>query len=244
VTAPPAGSALRVLTWNVRHLRDDAGAVASLLSALDPDVVCLQEAPVLLRWRQRLARLARESGLLYLTGGRTAGDCALLAHLRADVLATRDVLLPRRPRLHRRGVALALVRRGGIPVVVGSLHLGLDADERVEHAQLALAAADTLAAGAPVVLAGDLNEPPGGPAWRVLGSRLRDAGAGAAVTYPATRPRVRIDTVHVDPRLGVHGCDVPPQPPAAPAYLVASDHLPVLAHLVVPGASARGQGRE
>ena len=75
----------RVLTYNVRSLRDDAAAVAAVVRACDPDVVFLQEAPRFCRWRSKLAKLARECGLLYVTGGRTTGGVALLANLRVDV---------------------------------------------------------------------------------------------------------------------------------------------------------------
>lgn len=229
---------LTVLTWNVRHLRDDAHAVASVLRALDPDVVCLQEAPRSLRWRSRLSALARESGLLYAGGGRTAGDSALLAHLRVDVLETHEMRLPRRPRLHQRGLALAVVRCAGAQVAVGSVHLGLDADERVSHAAELLRIFGTLGP-LPAVLGGDFNEPPGAPAWSVLSRRFRDAAhevgspSAQAPTFPARRPRSRIDAVLVDEGVAVDDCGVPALPPGCPPYDRASDHLPVLARLRV-----------
>jgi endonuclease/exonuclease/phosphatase family metal-dependent hydrolase len=44
-------STLRLLSYNVRSLRDDASAVARVIRAAEPDLVCIQEAPRLFRWR-------------------------------------------------------------------------------------------------------------------------------------------------------------------------------------------------
>ena len=49
---------LRVATWNVRSLRDDARGVAAALRGLDADLVCVQEAPRLVGWRTSRARRA------------------------------------------------------------------------------------------------------------------------------------------------------------------------------------------
>ena len=70
---------MRVLTYNVRSLRDSARDVADVMRACGPDVVCLQEAPRFLFWRRKLARLAADAGLEVVTGGRSAGGarCSL-----------------------------------------------------------------------------------------------------------------------------------------------------------------------
>ena len=54
---------LRLVSWNVRSLRDDASLVASTLRDLDPDLVCLQEVPRFLGGSRALARLASSAGL-------------------------------------------------------------------------------------------------------------------------------------------------------------------------------------
>ena len=220
----------RVLTYNVRSLRDDAAAVAAVVRACDPDVVFLQEAPRFCRWRSKLAKLARECGLLYVTGGRTTGGVALLANLRVDVSDLREGLLTKRRGLHQRGVAAAVVARSGERLLVASTHLGLKAEERAEHA----AEVVTLLRQVPAphaVVAGDFNEAPGKPAWRAFqAGGLRDLGPESGVTFPARGPRKRIDGI-----LGSVGV-------AAVEYRViddplverASDHRPVLAVVQVP----------
>jgi endonuclease/exonuclease/phosphatase family metal-dependent hydrolase len=220
----------RVLTYNVRSLRDDAAAVAAVVRACDPDVVFLQETPRFWRWRSKLAELARECGLLYVTGGRTTGGVALLANLRVNVDDLREGLLTKHRGLHQRGVAAAVVSRYGESLLVASTHLGLKAEERAEHAGEVV----TLLRQVPAphaVLAGDFNEAPGKPAWRAFqAGGLRDLGPESGVTFPARGPRKRIDGI-----LGSTGV-------AALEYRVvddplverASDHRPVLAVLQVP----------
>lgn len=220
---------MRLLTYNVRSLRDDPAAVAQVIRACDPDVVCVQEAPRFLRWRSKCAQLARTSGLLVVTGGRPAGAMLLLAHLRVTVLQTQDVLLSKRPGLHQRGLAIASVEVDGERWTVASMHLDLDAGERLRHVD---EVAGVLAAyDAPVVVAGDVNETPGEPAWRALADRWPDAYAvapdGQGDTYSAARPHKRIDGIFVDRRAQVVSCGVPD----LPGITVASDHRPVLAVL-------------
>lgn len=220
----------RVLTFNVRSLRDDAAAVAAVIRACDPDVVCLQEAPRFFRWRSKLAKLARECGLLYVSGGRTTGGVALLAHLRVDVHDAREGLLTKHAGLHQRGVAAAVVSRPGGRLLVASTHLGLKAEERAEHAAEVLTLLRELPAPHAVV-AGDFNEPPDWPAWRAFQTGgLRDLGPGSGQTFPARTPRKRIDGILGSP--GVAAVDY--RVIDDPRVERASDHRPVLAVLQLP----------
>lgn len=220
---------LRVLSYNVRSMRDDSEALAAVIRDCRPDVVCVQEAPRFLRWRSKCAALARTSGLVVVTGGRPAGSMLLLARLGVEVLATRDLLLPRTPGLHQRGLAVADVGVAGARWTVASMHLGLRSDERLRHVEeisAALAPYD-----APLVLAGDVNERPGEPAWQALTDQLRDAfavaGEGDGLTFPADAPYERIDGIFAAPSVTVVSCEVLD----TPMVLRASDHRPVLAVL-------------
>ena len=224
----PAGT-LRVLAYKVRSLRDDARAVAEVIKFCRPDVVCIQEAPRLFRWRAKCAALARESGLVVVTGGRPAGAMLLLAALRVRVETSRDLLLSKTPGLHQRGLAVAVVAVPGLRVTVAAMHLGLDAAERRRHVDEVLA--ELARFDAPVILAGDVNEEPTEPAWRVLADRCQDgfavAPAGGGPTFPAGAPSRRIDGIFVDPRLEVLSCAVPD----VAGVEGASDHRPILAVL-------------
>ena len=223
---------LRVLSYNVRSLRDDAQAVSTVIRSCNPDVVCIQEAPRFLRWRSKCAGLARESGLVVVTGGRPAGAMLLLAALQVRVVETADVLLTRKRGLHQRGVALATLELAGARFSIGSIHLDLESDERRKHVDEIVAR--VAKCDSPVILAGDINEEPDGPAWRALASTYPDAfevaPSGGEYTYSAIEPVKRIDGIFVDPAINVRSCGVPD----VPGVERASDHLPLLAVVELP----------
>ncbi|WP_425247385.1 endonuclease/exonuclease/phosphatase family protein [Streptomyces sp. NEAU-NA10] len=254
----PDGSALiRVLSYNIRSMRDDTQALARVITACAPDLVLIQEAPRFFRWRKKLARLAAASGQVILTGGGTAAGPAVLCSLRATVERAEDVLLPLTPGHHRRGFATAVVRFSGARLGVLSCHLGLDGDERYEQGGMLL---DRLAAMGVehAVAGGDLNEGPDGRTFGRLTETLQDCRAtapwGAEHTFPATAPNRRIDGIFVTKGVEVLGCGVPPalsasvegegpprgeDPPGLPGITesdlrAATDHLPVLAALRIP----------
>lgn len=212
---------MRVVSWNVRSLRDDAPGVAAALRGLRPDVVLVQEAPRLWRSRGACARLARQAGLRVVTGGRRAHGNLLLAAPGVGARSSYDVRLPKRPGLHRRGGVGAVLELDGRPLAVLGTHLDLDPAARVDSARRLRA---TVPAGLPLVVGADLNEEPGGPAWDVLSAGLTDAGQGRGPTFSVADPRRRIDAVLVDPRLRVDACTVAATGPV-------SDHLPVVADL-------------
>ena len=218
---------LRVLSYNVLSLRRGTDRVAAVIRACDPDVVCVQEAPRFLFWRRRCRALAAASGLVMVTGGRPAAAVMVLAKPGLPLVTRRDVKLPWHPPRHRRGLAIAVFRAGGAEVSVASTHLSLDPGER--RAQAALALRHATRDACPAILAGDVNETPGDPAWRLLAAALPDAYAtapdGDGLTSTAEHPRRRIDGVFVDRRLRVVSCGVPD----VPGIKAASDHRPVLA---------------
>ncbi|MFJ7148139.1 endonuclease/exonuclease/phosphatase family protein [Streptomyces sp. NPDC100445] len=238
-TEPDGCAVVRVLSYNIRSMRDDTDALARVISACAPDLVLVQEAPRFFRWRKKLSRLAAASGQVVLTGGATAAGPAILCSLRATVERTEDVLFPLRPGLHRRGLATAVVRFGGVRLGVISCHLSLDRKERAEQGARLLEHLDGLGAGHAVV-GGDLNERPDGPTFRRLADRLQDCRAtapwGGDLTSTPADPRQRIDAVFATGGVEVLGCGVPlDQPGVTHADLTAAtDHLPVLAALRVP----------
>ncbi|MFC9705514.1 endonuclease/exonuclease/phosphatase family protein [Streptomyces sp. NPDC056943] len=237
-TEADGSAVLRVLSYNIRSMRDDEDALARVIRACAPDLVFVQEAPRFFRWRKHAARLAAKSELVMLSGGATAAGPMLLCSLRATVERTEDVLLPLTPGLHRRGLATAVVRFAGARVGLVSCHLSLRKDERYEQAGMVL---DRVAAlGTPYALvAGDLNERPGGPAFTRLATELRDGWAvspwGGEYTSTPAEPHQRIDAILATPGVEFLGCGVPPH--LDPTDLrTATDHLPVLAAVRVPAA--------
>ncbi|MEU2153728.1 endonuclease/exonuclease/phosphatase family protein [Streptomyces sp. NPDC019396] len=238
-TEPDGSAVVRVLSYNVRSMRDDEDALARVIRACRPDLVFLQEAPRFFRWRKHAARLAAKSELVVLGGGATAAGPLLLCSLRTTVEHTEDVLLPLTPGLHRRGFATAVVRFGRARMGLLNCHLSLDGDERYAQTGMLLerlAAMDTPHA----VVAGDINEQPDGPGFRRLAAELRDCRRvrpwGGEYTFTTTAPQRRIDAIFVTPGVEVLGCGVPSGHPGVSAQdlRAATDHLPVLAALRLP----------
>ncbi|MFI7497284.1 endonuclease/exonuclease/phosphatase family protein [Streptomyces sp. NPDC049687] len=239
VTEPDGSAVIRVLTYNIRSMRDDTDALARVISACAPDLVLIQEAPIFFRWRKKLARLAAAADLVILTGGGTAAGPAILCDLRVTVERTEDVLLPLTRGRHRRGFATAVVRIGGARLGVLSCHLSLDRQERHEQGGMLL---DRLAGmGVEHAIAGgDVNERPGGATFTRLATVLRDcrttAPWGDDRTFPAAAPDRRIDGIFVTKGVEVLGCGVPRGLPGVTDddLRAATDHLPVLAALRIP----------
>jgi endonuclease/exonuclease/phosphatase family metal-dependent hydrolase len=239
---PDGSEIVRVVSWNIRSLRDDRTAVVRVLRALEPDLVCLQESPRFWFPRPQAGWLARSTGLLVLGGGgRSAAGPLLLGRLRALPLSVHDVLLPRTPGLHQRGFATTVVRLGSAePFSLTSCHLSLDRDERRQQCQLLLDHLDGLDVARSIV-GGDVNERPGEPGWELLRSRLQDGWAtrswGGEYSFPSAKPDRRIDAVLTTPGVEVLGCGVVGEgfPGLRGKDLeLATDHRPVVAALRLP----------
>jgi endonuclease/exonuclease/phosphatase family metal-dependent hydrolase len=228
----PAVTTLRLLSYNIRSLRDDEDAVMRVIAAAKPNVVAVQEAPRFLRWRSAAARIARRSGLVVVGGGRTAAANLLLSGLEVTVEATHDVLFSRDPRLHQRGTAIALLSLAGKRFAVAGIHLDVVEPPRLRHvAELQTALDHVVPPDVPVIVAGDTNDDPGSAVWRGLLERGVDAwavaGTGDGITSSVALPRRRIDAVFVDPRLTVVTATVL----NTPDVQIASDHRPVLVEI-------------
>lgn len=231
----PVPTTLRLLSYNVRSMRDDRAALGRVISSTEPDVVCVQEAPRFLRWRSKCAELARRSGLVVVSGGRAAGAQLILSNLRVDVVSTQDVRFSKDPRLHQRGTAIAVLRLAGSTFAVAGTHLDLVEPARLRHIQeLNRAIAQYVPADVPSVVAGDMNGQPGSATWNALIADRLDAfaaaGQSSAFTSTAAYPHQRIDGVFVDHRIRVLQARVVDHPDAK----IASDHLPVLTVLELP----------
>lgn len=215
--------AFRVVSWNVRSLRDDSRGVAALLAALAPDVALLQEAPRLLGSSLASRRLARRAGMRRAAGGASACGNLLLVSRRVDVVDAHAVRLPRRRGLHRRGAVLAVLECDGGRFGVLGTHLDLDAAARLDTATRLRAA---LPPYPPLLVGADVNDVAGSPPWQALQRGLVDLGEQLGPTFPQAGPRRRIDGLFGDPQLEV--LDVQLRDPGP-----VTDHLALVADLRV-----------
>lgn len=125
----------------------------------------------------------------------------------------------------------------GAHVHIYATHLDYRGDPTVRQMQVAdmlrIMAGDR---GERQILLGDFNARPAAaelaPLWSYVTDAWAVAGAGPGFTYPTSAPDRRIDYITVTPRLTVRSARVP--------YTDASDHLPVVADLVV----TRGENGE
>jgi endonuclease/exonuclease/phosphatase family metal-dependent hydrolase len=245
----PATVELRVLSYNIRSMRDDNQALFQVIRKCDPDVVCIQEAPRFFRWRTKCAWLAHETGLVILTGGRAAAAMLLLGSLRTKVVYAENRRLTKLPGLPQRGLAVAIVDIAGLDqtrvtatarLCIASIHLSLLTAERREQVDEVLGHVRRVASlpgvgTRHVIVAGDINERPTGESWQALATRFRDAypaaPSGGEFTSSAKHPYKRIDGIFVSDQIEVIRCGVPEH---LPGLDIASDHRPVLATVRVP----------
>jgi endonuclease/exonuclease/phosphatase family metal-dependent hydrolase len=215
------------VSYNVHSLRDDLDALASVVRELEPDVVVVQEAPRRWRWRTKCASLAHSFGLLVAEGGLPSLGNLIMTSLRVRVLDSWSMRYPLTPGRHMRGAAFARCAVLGAPAfVVAGSHLSTDPAERPAQAALLKPALDACAD--PAILAADFNETADGSSWPLIASSLIDPGGPN--TFPARSPDRRIDAILVDPRLTITSYDVV----ANDLTTRASDHLPVVADLLLP----------
>lgn len=260
----PAGAPLdhlRVLSYNVKSERLDSAALHRVVRAVAPDLAAVQEGPGRIRWRSRAARLARETGLLWLGGGGPpAGTNLLLGRMRVESVRAWSQRFPTSLTAPVRGIAAGVFRVGGRGVGIAGVHLPLDAAQRLAYVDLLAGVVEQLRRRADaVVVAGDLNEVPGEPVWeRLAGLGLADAAAAAAaapstaravpeLTFPARHSDRRLDAVWVGGAVEVVAAGVPGRSLRVPDVhaddlVVASDHLPLVADLRLTGEPGPAAG--
>ncbi len=224
-----SGVALRVMSYNVHGLSDDRTALTTLIRNLAPDVLIVQEAPRRFRWRHKCAALADDVELVFAAGGMPALGNLILVSLRVRVHETWCLRYPLTPGRHLRGAAFVRGSVRGADFTVSGSHLATDPTERPDQAAHWKAALTALTG--PVIAAGDLNEGPGGGAWRTVEDGLVSSTAGRP-TFPATLPARLIDGLFVTPDIALEKYQVVENDLARRA----SDHLPVLADLIVPSS--------
>jgi hypothetical protein len=161
---------MRLLTVDARRLGRDDAALARLIADAQPDVACIHGAPHRLRWRSKCAAIARQAGLVVVTGGRTAGANLIVSSLGVDVVAVEDV------RFGRAGAALAALSQRGAEFLIActnapAAEVAAALRALVPGDRPAIVCADARADVAGSLTAGPATELPGG-VGRVVEVRL------------------------------------------------------------------------
>jgi endonuclease/exonuclease/phosphatase family metal-dependent hydrolase len=168
------GPELSVLSYNVRGLRGDLGAMTSAVRAANPDVVVIQEGPRRLRWRTKSADLGNRFGLLYAGGGLPSLGNLVLVSFRVSVHEAWYVQYPLIPGRLLRGAVLVRCSVAGAPFVVVGTQLTPDPEHR--PAQAAILATVLSDVDEPVVMAADVNDVHTSVAWRLLAQNRTEVG--------------------------------------------------------------------
>lgn len=161
---------LRVLSVDAHTPATDQAGLVRLISEQDPDVVCVHNAPRLGRWRQKVARLARESGRVVVAAdGRRAGGNLLLSTLGVDAVTTGRARFTSDSRLSPPGAALARLRVEEQEFVLVSATLIGNAAERLGQAAELQTAIDRFVPGSPPAVVSAIGtDRPGTAAWQAV----------------------------------------------------------------------------
>lgn len=239
----PAAEAdtVRVITFNIHHaegddMKVDLDRIARVITAAQPDIVCLQEIDRNLPRTQHLDFPAILADKLKMTAvfepnyrfdGGEYGNAILTPH---KVLGWKNHPLPNPNNAEPRGCLEVQVSVGERPLTVFNTHLGLKAPEREEQAAAIL----KLLPSGPHFLAGDLNEVPEGKPLQMLLTKLADTftadTSGPAKTFSTTVLARRIDYILTSPGITTRASRIINDIEAA----TASDHLPYTVEIELP----------
>ena len=239
---------LRVMTYNVHSCigmdrRSSPARIARMIGKFDPDLVALQELD---NGKDRSGYLhqAREiAGMLnmhfiyspILSNGQDEYGDALLSRWPLTQVAA-DVL-PRYQGREVRGYLWAELDADPLRIQLLNTHLGLSAAERrlQINALMGEAAVGQALTRGPTILMGDFNATGLGYVWKTVTQQLGDVQQLAASWRPrntwfSTHPTLRLDHIFVSPETRVEAV----HRPTGTDFQMASDHLPLVADLVIP----------
>lgn len=231
-----ATKTLRAATWNIHGGVGVDGRYApartvDVLKEIDADVVALQEVASEEAHASFLTGIEHDTGYHIVAGllrqrhGSDFGN-AVLSKYPVKTVSHLDLAVdPYEPR----GALDVCIDVGFRPLLrVIATHLGLRPHERREQVRRILANVER-GTPHPTLLMGDLNE------WYLWGRPLRWLHShflhtpAAPRTFPSRRPVFALDRIWVSPPGALHGL----ARHATPLARVASDHLPLVADIVV-----------
>jgi endonuclease/exonuclease/phosphatase family metal-dependent hydrolase len=234
---------VRVATYNVHRWqgvngrnKPDVARAGFVISELDADVIALQEVlrPFESEGDDPLGLLCEELNLhlaFAVTRRHRRGQLgnAILSRFPITAISVIDIS---HSRIERRGALAAHVGHAGMGLGIVATHLSLV--DRTRHRQVQTLLEHPQMNAGPSILMGDMN------AWRnCKGSQALDESLGLhhnlnwPASFPAGRPMVALDRIYVRSAkvVSIRQHDTP-------AARKASDHLPVVAEVVVEKVGA------
>ena len=197
----PAGGDSSIITLNVQAYEADLGRVARVLKEKDADILCLQEVWSREQFDSLASTLSGYQLLLnaedqkeehYFKSGtvvalRKGANCAVLSAGRGFVAVKAE---------SPQGPYVAVSYHGRKTHKYDPLSLLQTADLQLEQSRSLLSVLSPLEL--PVLIGGDWNSPPSGPALKILSeyhSAFRYVGQGLGATFPSPQPLMRLDQV-------------------------------------------------
>lgn len=231
---------LRVMTFNIHvgvgmDKKLDLQRIADVIIRERPDLVGLQEVDRGVRrteGKDEIAELARMTRMDYAFGHNLdyqEGQYGVAVLSKSLIQKIDHLKYENRREAERRGLLRVEVEIGGRPISFATTHLDYQRDDGrlFESEQLLRFLAEVKH---PLIVVGDFNDEPSGPAYKLMLTKFADAWIGSRAkgdgfSYPADKPSKRIDYIFYRTSDGVR---------AKKVWLVktlASDHLPVMAEL-------------
>jgi endonuclease/exonuclease/phosphatase family metal-dependent hydrolase len=237
---------LRVMTYNIHGCGGMDGKlstdrIARVIAQYEPDIVALQECYGAKRGEQARAIAAELKEAYHFPNALSVqqdeyGNAILSVFPMEPVKAGRLPTLPGKT-IEIRGAQWVRLDFHGAPLHFLNTHLGLFSIERQLQAE-ALSGPEWMGSescGNPVILCGDFNALPSSTVYRTLTGRLREAQENAAghrprYTFPGRYPISRIDHIFCSTEFRTLKVEVP----RTHLTRLASDHLPIVAEMVLP----------
>jgi endonuclease/exonuclease/phosphatase family metal-dependent hydrolase len=232
----------RVVSYNIHHGRGmddrvDLGRIADVLRRQNPDIVALQEVDEGVErsgGQDQAARLGELLGMHHAFGSfmdYQGGRYGMAILSRCPISSSDPVRLTEgnEPRI---ALVAEIVQPDGSLLSVVNVHFDWVGDDGFRFAQAVEVAHLVGGLNGPWILAGDFNDQPGSRTLDLFHERAREAAKprGDRLTFSSTEPRREIDFVFVSPE---HGWRIGPVEVVDEA--MASDHMPVVADLMLPG---------
>lgn len=239
---------LRVMTYNVHSCRGMDGRcsparIARLIDKFDPDIVALQEldngrmATGYVHQVREIAQMLNMHFVYFpvLREGQDEYGNAFLSRWKLDLVASEE--LPRYQKREPRGVLWATLKVGRTRIQLLATHLGLTAPERKRQTEVLMS--DRFVGRAkrlgPTILLGDFNVTEAGYSWKRIVQDLQDVQQSLPKWKPrktwfSTHPSLRLDHIFVSDGIKVEAV----HRPIGTDYQMASDHLPLVADLLIP----------
>jgi endonuclease/exonuclease/phosphatase family metal-dependent hydrolase len=226
-------SSFRVATYNVHKCRGldwriDVRRVAAVISAVNPDVLAVQEITA-----RQADGLSEATGIPHVFGGvrdlngEAYGNAAFS---RAPIVQSEQYDLTVPGRESRGCLRIQVGLTPGISVQFFAVHLGTSLFERQKQGKLLTSPAvlGHPGHGTCRILAGDLNEWKRGLTTRLLLRHMQCADlhlhTGRRRSYPPLLPLVHLDHIYYDRAFQVKALELY----RTPAAMIASDHLPLV----------------